>query len=165
MEFRIRGGGERRMKNGFKWNRKGVSPVIATIIIVAIAIVMSIAVAYWMLGLGAAFTKYEKLEFTTAYAIKTTTGTPFFTVYMIVKNTGSATATIDTPSILFNGKPASGYATTPTVWFNQTTLNPGEVARGNINMTESSEWIGGMTVEIMMHTVAGKDYPKVIMLP
>jgi flagellin-like protein len=38
-------------------NVKAVSPVIATIIIVAIAITMSIAVAYWMLGLGNSFTK------------------------------------------------------------------------------------------------------------
>jgi FlaG/FlaF family flagellin (archaellin) len=48
-------------------DRRGVSPVIATIIIVSIAIVMSLAVAYWMLGLGGAFTRYEKLEFTSAY--------------------------------------------------------------------------------------------------
>ena len=46
---------------------KAVSPVIATIIIVAIAITMSIAVAYWLLGLGGSFTKFEKVEFTTAY--------------------------------------------------------------------------------------------------
>lgn len=155
------------MKKGFKWNRRGVSPVIATIIIVAIAIVMSIAVAYWMLGLGSAFTKYEKLEFTTAYATKdTVAGT--FTVHMTVKNTGSATATIDVPSILYNGKPFDGYAVLPLPSASFTpsvTMNPGEQATGTIVFTEGSEFVSGMTVEIMIHTVAGHDYPKVVMLP
>jgi flagellin-like protein len=41
---------------------RAVSPVIATIIIVAVAIVMSIAVAYWVLGLAGTFTRYEKIE-------------------------------------------------------------------------------------------------------
>ncbi|MBS7638222.1 DUF4352 domain-containing protein, partial [Candidatus Bathyarchaeota archaeon] len=56
-------------------DRRGVSPVIATIIIVAIAIVMSLAVAYWMLGLGGAFTRYEKLEFVSAYVTVEKNGT------------------------------------------------------------------------------------------
>jgi flagellin-like protein len=55
-------------------DRRGVSPVIATIIIVAIAIVMALAVAYWMLGLGGAFTRFEKLEFVSAYAEKESNG-------------------------------------------------------------------------------------------
>ncbi|MBS7653197.1 type IV pilin, partial [Candidatus Bathyarchaeota archaeon] len=56
-------------------DRRGVSPVIATIIIVAIAIVMALAVAYWMLGLGGAFTRFEKLEFQSAYVTTETTST------------------------------------------------------------------------------------------
>jgi len=111
---------------------------------------------------GVSFTKYEKLEFTTAYATKSGTT---FTIHLTVKNTGSATATIDVPSILFNGKPASGYTNAPTVSFVTTTLNPGASTTGTINLTESSEWVSGMTVEIMIHTTAGKDYPKVIVLP
>ena len=52
-----------KLRRTFRGNVKAVSPVIATIIIVAIAITMSIAVAYWLLGLGSSFTKYEKVEF------------------------------------------------------------------------------------------------------
>ncbi|MEM2812119.1 MAG: archaellin/type IV pilin N-terminal domain-containing protein, partial [Candidatus Bathyarchaeia archaeon] len=58
------------MNGILRHNQKAVSPVIATIIIVAVAIVMSIAVAYWMLGLATTFTRYEKLEFISAYAVK-----------------------------------------------------------------------------------------------
>lgn len=95
----------------FRRSIKAVSPVIATIIIVAIAITMSIAVAYWVLGLGSSFTKYEKVEFTSAYA--DLTGGNFVAV-MNFKNTGSATATVDSATIFYNGKPAVAFPTAPT---------------------------------------------------
>lgn len=146
-------------------SKRGVSPVIATIIIVAIAIVMSIAVAYWLLGLGSSFTKYEKVEFVSAYA-DTSGGN--FVVHMDVKNTGSASATLDPGYILYNGKPATAYAQPPVPGFLQTTLEPGQSAIGLIitfPKVTGGNWTSGMTVEIMMHTTAGKDYPKVLTLP
>lgn len=158
-------------RKSFMKNLKAVSPVIATIIIVAIAIVMAIAVAYWMLGLGGAFTRYEKLEIPTAYATfdgNATKGS--FTITMVVKNTGSATATIDTSVMLFNGKPAKAYGDyEPEISPEKPTLDPGEEVEMTINLpyedSENCPWKHGMTVEIMIHTVAGKDYPKVIVLP
>ena len=155
----------------FRRSKKAVSPVIATIIIVAIAITMSIAVAYWMLGLGSAFTKYEKIEVTSAYAVLNNNGTPlnpaddFFALNIELKNTGSATATIDSSYILYNGKPASAYAVAPTPAGLDLTLEPGAAASGSITFTKGTTWTAGMTIEVMLHTVAGKDYPKVITLP
>ncbi len=95
------------MKNGFRWNRKGISTIIATIIIVAIAIVMAIAVAYWAMGIGGSFTRFEKLQYTTTpYATLVTTATPnTYTIYFSMKNTGTASATIDTSNIMINGQP------------------------------------------------------------
>jgi len=143
-------------------DRRGVSPVIATIIIVSIAIVMSLAVAYWMLGLGGAFTRYEKLEFVSAYAEKDGN----FKIHIRLKNTGSADATIDL--WFFNGKPANS---TDDKWgvsipddLNGTTLKPGDTKEGTIDLT-GSDWKSGMTVEIMVQTVAGRQYPKSIILP
>jgi flagellin-like protein len=49
-------------------NRYAISPVIATIIIVAVTIAVAIAVAFWMGGLTGVFTRFEKLEITSAYA-------------------------------------------------------------------------------------------------
>jgi len=43
-------------------NRRGISPVIATIIIVAVAIAIAIAVAFWVVGIAGLFTRFEKLE-------------------------------------------------------------------------------------------------------
>ena len=105
-------------------DEKAISPVIATIIIVAVAIVMSIAVAYWVLGLAGTFTRYEKLEITAMYA--TTTNLQYqdrtaggwetisgWNVTAKLRNTGSATATVN--MILINGKPIDIFNDTVTV--------------------------------------------------
>jgi FlaG/FlaF family flagellin (archaellin) len=152
-------------------DRRGVSPVIATIIIVSIAIVMSLAVAYWMLGLGGAFTRYEKLEFTSAYVTVGKNGTEtdvndVFNVSIRIKNTGSADATIDL--IFLNGKPSDTYGS-DVEEFNLigSTISPGAALEGYIllNKDDPSPWKSGMTLEIMVQTVAGRQYPKSLILP
>jgi len=150
----------------FRRNLKAVSPVIATIIIVAIAIVMSIAVAYWVLGLGATFTKYEKVEFVSAYA--TGTQATGYTITMSLKNTGTATATFDTTTVFYNGKPASAYLVTdqPVASFTPLTLNPGQATTAaSITMNSGTDWTSGMTVEVTIQTTSGDQYPKAIVLP
>lgn len=137
----------------FGMHKKGVSPVIATIIIVAVAIVMSIAVAYWALGLGASLTRYEKLQFTSAYA--TGTEASGYKINVSVKNTGSAAATLD--KAFANGVPIPS----ADVAINPETLQPGDEANGTIDLDGTA----GSTVEIMLQTAAGNQYPKVIVLP
>ncbi len=169
----------------FRRSIKAVSPVIATIIIVAIAITMSIAVAYWLLGLGSSFTKFEKVEFTTGYADNAdnypASGnfTNAYVAHLDLKNTGSAAATIDPSLLLYNGKPASAYGgVTSIIVYNGTataheittafTLNPGQITNGLqiiFNGGATSTWQSGMTVEITVHTTGGKDYPKALTLP
>ena len=91
------------MHKKFKRNRRGLSTVIATIIIVAIAIVMAIAVAYWAMGVGNSFTRFEKLQITNAYASSDTAAT------ITVKNTGTATATLDPTSFSLHQRPTDCY--------------------------------------------------------
>jgi len=45
----------------------GISPVVATVILVAVAIVIAIAVAFWASGLVGVFTRFEKIEIVSAY--------------------------------------------------------------------------------------------------
>ncbi|HEY9753690.1 MAG TPA: archaellin/type IV pilin N-terminal domain-containing protein [Oculatellaceae cyanobacterium] len=161
-----------KLKRTLRGNVKAVSPVIATIIIVAIAITMSIAVAYWLLGLGSSFTRYEKVEFTTAYVTGAgTTGSPYI-IHMELKNTGSAAASISTAVTLFNGKPASAYtgvAASDWVTFvspSTATMEPGKSTSALITLNNANnDFSSGMTLEITLHTAAGKDYPKVVTLP
>ena len=165
-----------KLRKTFNGNLKAVSPVIATIIIVAIAITMSIAVAYWVLGLGSSFTKYEKVEFTSGYA--DLVGDDFVTS-LNFKNTGSATATVDNATIFYNGKPSVAFITAdqPNALLNWSSssditeidptlnLSPGQSGNATITMLKGNTWLSGMTVEVLIQTSAGKQYPKVITLP
>jgi len=146
----------------FRMNKKGVSPVIATIIIVAVAIVMSIAVAYWVLGLGASMTRYEKLQFISAYASgDESTG---YTINMQLKNTGSAPATLDVDTVFVNGKPVGDVGATAA--FTPLTLDPGaSTTAASLDLTGATGFTSGMTVEITIQTTAGNQYPKVVVLP
>jgi flagellin-like protein len=153
---------------------RAVSPVIATIILVAVAIVMAIAVAYWALGLGGTFTRYEKIEIMSMYATKS--GNQWI-ITANLRNTGSASATINL--VLINGRPAPGTYTlvsnvvggTATNNNIPVTLDPGGSCTVTITLNAGlDENLGftftpGMSVEVTFHTAAGSDYPKVVVLP
>ncbi|MEM4576208.1 MAG: archaellin/type IV pilin N-terminal domain-containing protein [Candidatus Nezhaarchaeales archaeon] len=163
--------------------RKAVSPVIATIIIVAVAIVMSIAAAYWVMGLTAGFTRYEKLEFVSAYPIK---DGKCFNISITVKNTGTSPATIT--KFLLNGVPddiilaENDHEKFKIYYYNGTkfeefkvgnneiTINPGESEHLKISISDGAK-IGagtttsGLTLEVTIQTANGYQYSKSIVLP
>ena len=149
------------MKRNFRKSKKGISTVIATIIIVAIAIVMAIAVAYWAMGIGTSFTRFEKLTFTNAYV----TGAPTnYKVNFALKNTGTATATVDPSTIFLNGQPLSAYNTAVSSVTTATPIAPGATLTGYITITDSN-FVSGMNVNLMVQTAAGNQYPQVVVLP
>jgi len=82
--------------------RRAVSPVIATVILIAVAVALGIAVAFWASGLTASFSKYEKLGVNTQYATGSTGGGGWV-IYLGGQNTGSSDATIT--QIQINGVP------------------------------------------------------------
>ena len=149
-------------------NKKGISPVIATVIIVAVAIAIAIAVAFWMTGIVTIFTgQVENLQIVAAIPSKTDSG---YTIHIIVKNAGTTTVTID------------GVFVTPTTitayWGTTTGANTHDVnglvtagvaiTPGNsedIYVVISSGATSGQSVEIKLHTASGKEYPKLLVLP
>ncbi len=70
--------------------RRGISPVIATVIIVAVAIAISIAVAGWLMGLWGGFGQTESLKVFPDSYIDVATGT----LVLNVQNVGGSTARI-----------------------------------------------------------------------
>jgi len=149
----------------FRRNLKGISTIIATIIIVAIAIVMAIAVAYWALGIGGSFTRFEKLQFTSSYV---TTNSNIDTIHLVMKNTGTTTATFDPTMIQLNGVPILYSADVVQTFDTPTTsIDAGKTANGTIVLTTgtTSTWSSGMNVEVKIVTSAGNQYPQVVVLP
>ncbi len=201
---------------------RGISPVIATVIIVSIAIALAIAVALWMAGITTSVSQFERLDITAAYVNVTSfevdifdktnpTGTAyngtFYQVILHIKNLGSSTATID--MIFVNNKPYNKSVNTPDYWertligtnlantiiyydgvlsnvtdrtdiyipANRTsednsgwwytdslTLAPGQETN-IILYLDKDVFKSGQTVQIVVHTASGGQYPKAISLP
>jgi hypothetical protein len=77
------------------------------VILVAVAIVIAIAVAFWASGLVGVFTRFEKIEIVAAYWDGSD-------VVLIARNTGSSIAVID--MIMANGAPCiTGLAETVSI--------------------------------------------------
>jgi len=176
-------------------NNKGISPVIATVIIVSVAIAIAVAVAFWMTGITGLFTRYEKIEVTNAYAIWNDTDGPWLVVLQL-RNSGSDTATID--DIFINVRPSAAYGDKIIIYYSEDRVSPTNVTEsdstlepgsGNFESIDFSEntlsldageeitiaiiikepsvsgFSHGQSVEFKVHTVAGKEYPKTVVLP
>ena len=153
-------------------NRRALSPVIATVILVAVAITVAVAVAYWMGGIAGQYTKFEKVEIQSAPCEYDGTN-DFWTVTIDVKNTGTAQATLD--KIYINnievdtygaatGTPPSGTTETdlPTTGLS---LKSGQA--GTIVITIDNGWefvSSGTTVNIKIHSTGGMEYLKLVEL-
>jgi len=163
--------------------RRAVSPVIATVILIAVAVALGIAVAFWASGLTSSFSKYEKLGVNTQYATldstcpSTPSGmvSPCWTVTLGGKNTGSSDATIT--QIQINGVPVqSAYVTV-------TTPSGGSLANGisvpsgqsfqlsialdssGLAVSKAHTFTDGQTIQVTIITAAGNNYPASIVLP
>ena len=148
--------------------RSGISPVVATVILVAIAIVIAIAVAFWATGLVGIFTRYEKLEITSAYA--RTSDSDKIEVVLRIRNTGSADTSID--EIFVNGVPCEGECGISDINIKQGkvyTLRVGDSAEIIIksppNQVTKGQWKSGVSYDIVVHTASGKSYPAAVLIP
>jgi hypothetical protein len=122
------------------------------VILVAVAIVIAIAVAFWASGLVGVFTRFEKIEIQAAYWDGSN-------VVILARNTGSSIAVVD--MILVNGAPClTGLTEQMTIGGTfQTQLAPDACDAGGTIRT------GGVTNEIALHTTSGKTYPVAVLIP
>jgi archaeal type IV pilus assembly protein PilA len=152
------------MKRNLRRNIKGMSIVISTVIIVAISITMAIAVGFWAMGIGNSFTKFEKLEFVSIYADPPSGNR--FSIYIQIKNTGTAAATIN--NVFLNGRPWSAPTSGGVVTQNLVSLVIPVGQRYNnglITLPNGGTWNSGDFVEIEIETTAGRTYSNTVALP
>lgn len=170
------------MKRSVRRNKKGLSVVISTIIITAIAITMAIAVSFWAMGISSSFAKFEKLEIISGYVSDTTvtyTRTfPFpamnltcYQVSMQIKNTGTNTATITT--VFLDGKPFNTAYPPTRVPGGQlayqtglvgTSIQTGQVISGSLYLPLGGFWNSGNYVNLEIETSAGRHYMYTVVL-
>jgi archaeal type IV pilus assembly protein PilA len=111
----------RKMKRNFRRNTKAISPVIATLLMIAIAVVASLVTYAWVMGyMGFTTGKTGKAIQIQSISNSTTAGT--LTIY--VQNVGDSALTFD--SVFINGTMAS--KTDPLYSINLPTLGTGQTA-------------------------------------
>ncbi len=139
--------------------RKGISPVIATVIIVAVAIAISIAVAGWLMGLWGGFGQTEALKvFPDSYADAQNDQ-----FYIIVQNTGGSPAQIY--KIDISGKTFTTFAvdtdldgTADQSNVTVVTVNPGSKVAIIIDATGKIDVASGVAYTVTIYTEAGNVY-------
>ena len=151
--------------------RKAVSPVIATVILVAVAITVSVGVSYWMGGISSQYTQFEKVEIQTA--ICTLDASSNWIVTIDLKNTGSAPATIThlfVNNIVATADSVAPVAAVATITTDLTTATPWKLDSGEPGTV--TLWVGlnyltlssGTTIDIKLHSAGGMDYIKLVQL-
>jgi flagellin-like protein len=152
--------------------RKAVSPVIATVILVAVAITVAVAVSYWMSGISSQYTQFEKVEIQSG--VCTVVGDDW-QVKIKLKNTGTATATLN--GLFINDLEVNVYgasaaadtqAATNMTTSTQITSGATQIVMVYIDGADASTPWGtvssGTTVNIKVHSAGGMDYIKLIEL-
>ena len=126
-----------------------MSPVIAAIILIAVTVAVSIAVAAWMGALTFTFMGTEQLQITGHHSWNVAGGT----VILNLTNSGSAKLTLSAVEV--SGSPA-----TFTVSWSSGTLDsimdPGE--KTAITVNKGSAFTAGVTYEIVVITASGKRF-------
>jgi flagellin-like protein len=125
--------------------KSGISPVVATVILVAVAIVTAIAVAFWASGLVGIFTRFEKLEIVSAIM----TSEDEFQV--VLRNTGSAPTRII--QVVVQGQ-FVGPVDPPAP------VDVGQTVTCTVTIDSPPP---GITVELAFYSAGGKVYPTAVL--
>ena len=129
-------------------SKKALSPVVASIILIAVTVAVSIAVAAWMGALTFTFMATEQLQIT---GVRYTGNT---TAVINVTNSGSAKLTLS--SVEVNNNLTTSTVTWSSITPADNTLDPGEKAA--INVTSSTTFSSGVSYEFVVITASGKSF-------
>lgn len=158
-------------------DKKAISPVIATVILVSVTIVVAVAVAYWMSGIAGIYTRVERIGIVSHYANKLSGS---WEIVIDLKNSGSADATII--HVLLNGKTlgTDGVPDPTSTYYYKggtdlpaegLTIQAGQSGSVTVTLDFFDDTLApnnpepGTSIEIKLHTAANMDYPVVEMLP
>jgi flagellin-like protein len=126
----------------FRKNAKALSPVVASIILIAVTVAVSIAVAAWMGALSVGFMQTEQLTITNVVFSGNQT------ITLSVRNSG-------TTDVVINAATVSG-VTTATITGNPVTI--AKNTNSNIILTLSDAWQSGNSYQIKLVSAKGNNF-------
>ncbi|MDJ0274532.1 MAG: hypothetical protein NYU90_04955 [Aigarchaeota archaeon] len=122
-----------------------MSPVVAKVILVVVAVVMALAVGYFALNVITATTRFERLELSGAYMQDPRT------IVFLVRNPGVEVSRVRV--LLLQGKPAAEAS-------GEVLLRPGDQVTCEVRLVESPP--SGIVVELGVITSTGKTFTTML---
>lgn len=141
--------------------RRGIEPVLVTVILIAVAVALAIAIAFWAGGLVSQSERIKELSIESIYATYNS-GANEWTIYINGKNTGPSSLSIVEVSV--NGKPytllkAQLSITLPYL------IESGEAFNFTMTLPQDSLFTHGQTIEVSLTTGNGVIFKRNIVLP
>lgn len=154
--------------------RKAISPVIATVILVAVGMAIAMGVSYYLLGTAGVYTSYERIEIPSAYS----TLNPGVTnarwgIALDIKNSGSRPSSIILVTV--NEIPVDEYGITQIGSLTDASSKGTSLQSSGLSLQsgESSTvyvWIGsdlfssGTSISVKLQSSSGIGYIKLVRL-
>ena len=137
----------------FRKSKKALSPVVASIILIAVTVAVSIAVAAWMGALTIGFMGTEEIKVTSAKFVPGTY--PLRYINVTLTNTGTSDVTIS--EFWVNGAQQSGM----TYYETGGTVTDDAVIGKNSVMTVqvAYNWVAGSSYNIQLKSTKGNTFP------
>ena len=144
--------------------RRAISPILATVIIIAVTLVIAIGVIGWIMGIWGTFGSTESLQLYPDSYIDA--GKKVLVLH--VKNTGTAASTIQKIEIVGIESISSGTTVTTspvggtsgTTVLGSFTIGPGVDMYINVSLTGS--YTSGTSYQVKVYTAAGNVYSIVV---
>ncbi|MCE4625513.1 MAG: DUF4352 domain-containing protein [Desulfurococcales archaeon] len=143
--------------------RKGISPVIATVIIVAVAIAISIAVAGWLMGLWGGFGKTESLKIFPDSYVDVANGA----LVLHIQNVGGSPAQIykievGGAAVDLTTATATGTGINVDTTKGIITIDPGAEGTITVSLPTGVNAAAGVAYQISIYTQAGNVYTATV---
>ena len=129
----------------FRKNAKALSPVVASIILIAVTVAVSIAVAAWMGGMSVGFMQTEQLSITNV----AWSGADVVTVS--VRNSG-------TTDVVLNSATVNNENAAITVVAPATGVPVLKNTAASIVLTTTSDWVSGNSYQIKLVSAKGNNF-------
>lgn len=148
-----------------------MEPGVSTTILLAVAISVSVGVAYWMGGVTTTYTNFEKVEVNgVSCEILTGPSGKYWKIELKMKNSGPKTAEINSvflnsfPVTIISGVPPDG-GVSSDISINGLRIRSGESVNLQICIDfDYGSLSSGTSIHLLLHSVAGMDYSKIVVL-
>ncbi len=141
--------------------RRGIEPVVVSVILIAIAVALAIAIAFWAGGLVSTSGRLKRLNIENIYATYDSAKNEW-TIYVKGRNTGSDSVSI--VEVTINGKPYTSLNAQLSINLPYT-IGSGEQFSFNISLPRNTLFSHGQTIEVALTIDNGAIFKQNIKLP